>query len=325
MRKANMPKAGAGKAPGRWKDNVMNERFSVRRRPWADRDGAVLILSLLILAMITVLGVYTATRTAMEQQIANNMENQVEAFFSAEAGISHGRQVMQNAFVKYNEELMKSPATGTKAKLPNWSFMLNGTYNGKVAGTYWCGGYPMWSSPDCAGGASPINGPWTTHGVEVLNRTITVGSKTVQYSVMVWDNIDYMFSALLEADNSYQGSDGSIKVIPPPYDLCEQPQVKYDSTGKLDINLDDLAGCYQNYNPVEDRDGSVFVRSTGTVSVGGQVVATAAHELTFQGLIAGKGQIIPGLAQEFANEGHSSSGMDLHDISAGNLSSGTTL
>jgi len=324
MRKANMPKAGAGKAPARWKDNVMNERFSVRRRrPWAARDGAVLILSLLILAMITVLGVYTATRTAMEQQIANNMENQVEAFFSAEAGISHGRQVLQNAFVKYNEELMKY-TTKTPPPLPNWSFLLNGTYNGKVAGTYWCGGYPMWASPDCAGGASPINGPWTTHGVEVLNRTITVGSKSVQYSVMVWDNIDYMFSAVLEADESYQGSDSSIKVITGKTP-CEQPQVQYNSSGTLAVDMSDVANCLQNYDPVVDRDGSVFVRSTGTVSVGGQVVATASHELTFQGLIAGKGQIIPGLAQEFANEGHSSSGMDLHDISAGNLGSGTTL
>ncbi|MDH5679671.1 MAG: hypothetical protein OEZ28_13790 [Nitrospinota bacterium] len=286
---------------------AMKKRYFIRgRRPAGGKDGAVLVLALLTLAMVTVLGVYSATRSSLEQQIANNMENQVMAFFSAEAGISHGRRVMQNEFVKANEQNMVNNLK------PNWNFMLNGQYNGIVAGTYWCGDYPTTASNGCEYGASAFDGLWTQHGVQILQNTTVIGVKTVEYTVTVWDNVDHMFDASLYADGSYAGTDSSVAI-----DL--------NNTSCVDTGATDLSkkkpekSCPNDYDPVNDKDGMIFVRSKGIVYLNGVEVSEAIHELTFQGQISGKGQIIPGLAQEFANEGHSSSGMDLEEIDAADL------
>lgn len=278
-------------------------RLTIARKPArlaGGRDGAILVLALLTLAMITVMGVFSATRSALEQQIANNMENQVLAFFAAEAGISHGRKVLQNEFIKANQKIL---ALNQK---PTWNFILNGTYNGTKAATYWCGDYPIGTGNDCAHGASLFDGIWTTHGVDVLNRTWTQGSKTVQYTVTVWDDVDWQFTQAMNADGTYTGADGSI--IPNPGENNTQCAQKNSSSD-----------CFWNYDPLNDQDGIVYVRSKGSVLIGGKELATAVHELTFEGKVSARANIIPGLAQEFANEGHSSSGMDLNEISTADL------
>jgi len=270
-------------------------------RPAGGRDGAILVLALLTLAMITVMGVFSASRSAMELQIANNMENQVLAFFAAEAGISHGRRVLQNEFLKANQ------STLAVQKKPTWNFILNGTYNGTKASTYWCGDFPIGTGNDCAHGASLFDGVWTLHGVDIVNRTWTQGNKTVQYTVTVWDDVDWQFTQAMNADGTYTGTDGTI-TVDPTADNAQCATKNSDST------------CFWNYDPVVDQDGIIYVRSKGTVFIGGQELATAVHELTFEGQVTARTNVVPGLAQEFANEGHSSSGMDLNEISTGDLS-----
>lgn len=292
------------------KARAMNTSFIIRGgRPAAGQGGAILVLALLTLAMITVLGVYSATRSSLELQIANNMENQVVAFFAAEAGISHGRRMLQNEFVKNNEAALVNNT------LPNWNFLLTGGYNGTVAGTYWCGPYPDVASLNgCEYGASPFDGEWTQHGVQILQRSFVQGTKTIEYTVTVWDNVDHMFDASLFADANYSGDA-----------VLGGDSTKAAGCTATGNNKDPSTSCYQNYDPVDDTDGMIFVRSRGIIFVGGQEVAEAIHELTFQGQISGKGQIIPGLAQEFANEGHSSSGQDLNEISASDLANSTNI
>ena len=289
---------------------AMNKYFIIRgRHPVREDRGAVLILALLTLAMITVLGVYSSTRSSLELQIANNMENQVMAFFTAEAGISHGRRLMQNEFVKANQARMVTGA----ATLPSWDFLLNGTYNGQQAGTYWCGDYPLTTPNGCQYGASPYDGLWTLHGVQVLKRSQVVGVKTVEYTVIAWDNVDHMYNASLQTDaGSYSGTDTSISLATNPDPNCQS-------------NIKTKTECLNDYDPLIDRDGMIFVRSYGRIYVAGQLISEAIHELTFLGRISGKGQIIPGLAQEFANEGHSSAGTDMSEINPANLGSQTNI
>ncbi|MDH5638774.1 MAG: pilus assembly PilX N-terminal domain-containing protein [Nitrospinota bacterium] len=284
---------------------MKNNYITLGRRPAVGRSGAVLVLALLTLAMITVMGVYSATRTTLEQQIASNMENQVMAFFAAEAGISHGRTMLQKEFVKANEANM------VKGVRPNWNWILNGTYNGIAAQTYWCGDVPITAMNGCEYGASPFDGLWTTNGVEIIKRPWVVGTKTIEYTVTVWDNIDHMFDASLFANSDYTGGDTSVAVG----DFsCDEDASAIDLKGKKGTNA-----CSNDYNPIVDKDGMIFVRSRGLVYSNGVVIAEAIHELTFEGHISGRGQVIPGLAQEFANEGHSSSGMDLNEIDPADL------
>ncbi|MDH5509971.1 MAG: pilus assembly PilX N-terminal domain-containing protein [Nitrospinota bacterium] len=291
------------------KDEVsaMKRNYIARGRRSANgRSGAVLVLALLTLAMITVMGVYSATRTTLEQQIASNMENQVMAFFAAEAGISHGRTMLQKEFVKANEQNM------VNGKKPTWNWILDGTFNGIAAGTYWCGDYPTTASNGCEFGASPFDGLWTGHGVEIIHRPWTIGTKTVEYTVTVWDNVDYMFDSSLVANDTY--TDVNSSVVIDPLATCDET---VDSTNLKGKNA--TKPCSNDYDPVNDKDGMIFVRSRGVIYSGGVVIAEAIHELTFAGRISGRGQVIPGLAQEFANEGHSSSGMDLSEIELADL------
>jgi hypothetical protein len=283
------------------------------RRPSGGQDGAILVLALLTLAMITVMGVFSATRSVIEMQIANNMENQVMAFYAAEAGISHGRKVLQNEFIKHNQEKLRLKGILGKDK-PNWNFILDGTYNGTAAGAIWCGEYPSGALNDCAHGASAYDGIWSLHGVDIVTRTWTQGNKTILYTVTVWDDVDWQFTqALGGGAGSYTDLDGAIIQYPGGDNL--------NCTGVKSPPSD----CFWDYNPTDEQDAIIYVRSKGQVFIGGQELSAAVHELVFEGQVSARSNVIPGLAQEFANEGHSSSGMDLNEISTANLGSSRAL
>ena len=277
-------------------------------RAFRGRGGAVLIIALLTLAMVTVMGVFSATRSALELQIANHMENQVVAFFAAEAGISHGQKILTTEFIKYNEKNLSAvPAMVPYTKL-TWNFILDGTYTGVAAGAIWCGDYPVGADNDCVHGASRFDGPWTNYGVQVAKRSFVQGAKTIEYTVTVWDDVDFMFyGGASFAGDDYLGADASI----PKGSTCG------NSTQTADV-------CW-GFSPTVDEDGIIYARSVGRVLVAGVEVASAVHELLFAGEVTGKGAVVPGLAQEFANEGHSSSGMDLTEIDVNDLTTGGTI
>lgn len=158
-------------------------------RPLEQRGGAVLILALLLLAMVTVMGIYSATRSSIEQRIAGNMRANMEVFFAAEAGLSHARTLLARDFQTGNQTKL---ATGTE---PDWDFLLDSsTLYPSVAATYFCGPVPSDGSANngCADGASLLDGVWTTNGLQVLSNTIQSGNLSITYTVTAWDNIDYL-------------------------------------------------------------------------------------------------------------------------------------
>ena len=75
----------------------------VSLKPYSRQQGAVLIVSLIMLLVLTILGVTSMNNTMMEERMAGNMRDLQIAFHAAEAGLRMGedalRQPILPAFV----------------------------------------------------------------------------------------------------------------------------------------------------------------------------------------------------------------------------------
>jgi len=144
------------------------------------RSGAVLVAVLLLLLMVTVLGVFSATRASMEQRISANEKENTMAFYSADGGLDHSYMLLKAQL----ENSLNTDATniGKRAQglPPVWNFLINPT-TGASASQYYCA--------DCDGTTEKmVNGAWISGGVQVLSRTFNTGNLDVRYTVTAWNN-----------------------------------------------------------------------------------------------------------------------------------------
>ncbi|VAX20803.1 hypothetical protein MNBD_NITROSPINAE01-1194, partial [hydrothermal vent metagenome] len=137
---------------------------STSAKPMNNRRGATLVLAMLVLAMVTIMGVYSATRSSLEQNISKNLETDMSLFFAAEAGLNHAVKILSNDFA--------NPAVNSAGS--NWNFALDGSRYGQVATA-----------------RVVQNGQWTAgNGVPITSQTFSVGAITVNYTVELWNNND---------------------------------------------------------------------------------------------------------------------------------------
>lgn len=70
----------------------MNNRNKLRlhlTKPASTQRGAVLIVSMVLLAVVTILGVFSMTSTSLEEKMAANTQESHRAFHAAETGLSN--------------------------------------------------------------------------------------------------------------------------------------------------------------------------------------------------------------------------------------------
>ena len=251
------------------------------------RNGAVMILALLILALITTMGVYAATRASTEQRIAGNSSAHMSTFYIAEAALHHAKELLIEDFGNENVDNIQ---LGNQA---NWTWLLDGSVYAAAATDYHCEG--------CEDGVVyKFTGAWINNGVTIMERQIDVGGRTYTYTVNAWDNDEYMKADYAEFDPNCDTltSGGNTYGDPDPGDTSKS-------------------------NPTMDCDKKILLRAvaqawpltSGTPS--GAALAESIQEMTLGGDFKSGGGILSGLSQEFANEGKSSSGVDVNEIDFG--------
>jgi len=256
--------------------------------PSGARRGAVLILALLVLALITTMGVFAATRSSVEQRIAGNTRSHMTTFYMAEAGLNNAKQILISQFGDKN---VNAIALGNQA---NWTWLLDGSsYTTPAAMTY---------CEDCSAGAVyQFTGAWLAGGVQVVNSQVNVGNNTYVMTVTAWDNDEY-----LKADDS-------------TFDTTSC--TTYTSGGNTYGDPDPLDNTKSN--PAKDCDALVIIRAvakgypltSGTPS--GTPMSQSIQEMMLGGTFKSGGALLSGLSQEFANEGKTSTGIDVNEIDFG--------
>ncbi|VAX25892.1 hypothetical protein MNBD_NITROSPINAE02-431 [hydrothermal vent metagenome] len=232
-----------------------------------NHKGATLVIGLVILAIISLLAVYSSRKSVMEIKISNNMKMSSGAFHTSEAGLNHAQRILMNLFQEdeANQQLIASDPNNQ----PVWTFLLGGSLAAyPVPATYFfCQG--------CEAGDSGIDGPWVSGGIKVLERNIDIEGISYTYTVTIWNNNDGATGAACGGSSSL------------------------------------------------DCDGIIMLRSVAQAFVSGSTdpVSESVLELVLGGEIKSLGAILPGLSQEFANEGKTSSGGDINEITNFNKTS----
>jgi type IV pilus assembly protein PilX len=127
-----------------------------------DERGAALVVTLMILAVMSAIGIAATDTATMEVIISGAQRDQRVAFYTAEAGIEHTKGILKSLFVASNSSKIAAGGSG------DWDFALDGSQDGVAAAT----GTP----PTFAGGAV-----WINNG--------TFGGRG-SYTVTVWNNDD---------------------------------------------------------------------------------------------------------------------------------------
>lgn len=235
-------------------------------RATGNRRGAVLVVTLLVLALITVMGIYSATKAGMEQKIAGNAKWKTVAFFAAEGALNHAKELLTQEFADANT------VTGAST-WARWDFYLG------AATHYHC--------QDCdAGAATLLSGPWLANPVTVLSNSVQSGSVTFDYVVYVWDNYELTYNDIAGGDLTdvfFCSIDGTNTYVIPTTGNVDPPTV--------------------NVDPTTDCDSTVIIRAIASaVGSGGEILATSVQELSVSATTSGEA-ILPGLGQEFEGSG----------------------
>jgi len=136
-------------------------RLRALLRPVDNERGMILVVSLVLLCMMTIIGVAAVDTTTTEIIIAGAEKDKRATFYAAEAGVDHGRLLLQNLFVSGNiAKMALNPPD------PDWDFALNGSQAGINTAT----------DTNYAGGA-----------VWISNGSVTGG---YTYTVRIWNNDD---------------------------------------------------------------------------------------------------------------------------------------
>ena len=124
--------------------------------------GAVLVIAMLVLLLLTLMGRGAMTTSTIEMGIAGNERFHNKTFYTAEAGIEHIKAMLQTEFT------MRNPAKIASGQNPDWDFALNGTVEGIDAAT----------DTNFTGGAVWVNDQVLGDGAGL----------SCNYTVTVWNN-----------------------------------------------------------------------------------------------------------------------------------------
>lgn len=133
-------------------------------------EGAVLVIAMLVLLLLTLMGKVATTTSTVEMGIAGNERFYKKTLYAAETGLGHVREMLQAEFRNSNRARIAS------GQYPDWDFALNGSVAGIDAavdtnfdgGAIWIldqdlgdgtglfGSYTVtiWNNPDDGGGAT---------------------------------------------------------------------------------------------------------------------------------------------------------------------------
>lgn len=89
--------------------------------------GSVIIAALMILALLTIIGFAATNMSTTELNISTNSLLYERAFYTAEAGLQHAKELLRAPFVDQNKAQIAAGGVG------NWSFALNGSLTGTAA------------------------------------------------------------------------------------------------------------------------------------------------------------------------------------------------
>ena len=128
-----------------------------------NENGYVLVIAIMILSLLTIIGISASTTSITEVQTSTNSLLYERAFWTAESGLEHLKEILMVQFVQWNSVKM---ATGVD---PDWTFALNGSVTGVSATDSDADTFG-----DYDGGAVWIN----------------ASLDNVNYSVRVWNNAD---------------------------------------------------------------------------------------------------------------------------------------
>ena len=116
-----------------------------------DDRGSVMVAALMILVLLTIIGISASNISVTEVQIATNSLLHERAFYTAESGLGHAKELLKVPFVQQNTVKVATGAT------PDWDFAI-----------------------------TDATGPGFNGGVAWVNTALA----GVSYTVTVWDNAD---------------------------------------------------------------------------------------------------------------------------------------
>jgi len=129
-----------------------------------NEGGAVLVIAMIVLLLLTLLGMGAITTSGIERGIACNEVFDRKTFFAAEAGLEHIKARLQIEFCNRSQSKIAS------GQNPDWDFALNGTVNGMAAAT----------DTNFEGGA-----------VWIMDQALDDGARfSCKYTVAAWNNPD---------------------------------------------------------------------------------------------------------------------------------------
>jgi hypothetical protein len=100
-------------------------RASFHRR---NEDGYIIVSAVLILALLTIICVSALNMSTTEIKIATNELLYERAFYAAESGLQHLRELLRTQYVNSNSAILSAGGD------PNWSFALQGAVDSDADG-----------------------------------------------------------------------------------------------------------------------------------------------------------------------------------------------
>ena len=141
------------------------KKYAVR-----DEEGAILVIVMLVLLLLTVMGRGAVTTSVTEMGISGNERLYKKTFYTAEAGFEHAKALLQTEFRQRNRARIAS------GQNPDWDFSLNGIVTGiqPATGLDFDGG-AVWVRDTAFDDGSGLSGSYT---VSVWNNPSDRGGIT---------------------------------------------------------------------------------------------------------------------------------------------------
>jgi hypothetical protein len=126
-----------------------------------DDRGSVMVAVLMILVLLTIIGISASNTSVTEVQIATNSLLHERAFYTAESGMEHAKELLKIPFVQQNTVKVATGAT------PDWDFAIAGaTASGFDGGVDWVNTaldgisytVTVWNNADGGGDNDDIDG-----------------------------------------------------------------------------------------------------------------------------------------------------------------------
>jgi len=133
-----------------------------------NEDGYIMVSAIMVLVLLTLVGVTAVDTSTTESSISTNVLLYERAFYTAEAGMEHVRELLSVPFIQNNAAQLANNLPGS------WNFALDGSMAGKDAatdinfagGVLWIdtqlGGVPyqvtIWNNDDGGGATNDTDG-----------------------------------------------------------------------------------------------------------------------------------------------------------------------